>query len=410
MSPATLIPPAPAPARFEIRPDGVAAVHRPGRRPHRLLMFGGGVLGGLGLRDHDLGLPGHVADALIGRSGRGADIDVIVDGQPTSGRALDGLRGLRLRRYDAVLLFIGDRPVHSGVSPERWQLEIERLVRNVRDEVCSSAPVMLCDSAHAMLATGAGPVSRRTSARSDRLSAITAGVAESAGVSVVGLSPVGASSPSVRISPTAYGIWAEIIASRLYGKLLALEDPRALESPAAFRHRPDPEGPRQRALAQMRFSFGTRSPMLDAIVARARIAFGTRSAYLNIIDGDTQRTFASTSAELDVIDRAGSFCTHTIRTDGLTLVNDSHRDPRFQGNPHTEGDEPVRFYAGYPIHSWDGYRLGALCIVDGTPRNMLPFELHALRDLAGRIEQEIWRSALRDVGLPHGAARPGLWI
>lgn len=373
-------------------------------------MFGGGLLAGVGLRDHNLGLPGHVADALIERSGRGADIDVIVDRFPTSMRALDGLRGLRLRRYDAVLVFVGDRPVRAGVNPDRWQREIETLVRTVRDQVSPGAPVILCDTAHAMLTMGTSPVSRRTNARSDRLSAITAGVAESAGVSVVELTPVAAAASTTRLSATTYGIWADIIASRLYGKLLTLEDPKVRESPAAFRSRPDPEVPRQRALGQMRLAQGVRNPMLDFIVSQTRIAFGTRWAHLNIIDGDVQRTYASASPELGVSDRKWSFCDHTIRTDVLTLVNDSLCDPRFQDNPLTRGDEPIRFYAGYPIHSWDGFRVGALCIVDSFPRNMMPSELNALRDFAGRIEQEIWGAALRDVGLPANAGRHGLWL
>lgn len=407
MSLATLRTPAPL---LDVRPDRVAAVRRSGRRPHRLLMFGGGVLGGTGLRDHNLGLPGHLADALIGRSGRGADIDVIVDGDPTSLRALEGLRGLRLRRYDAVLVFVGDRPVRSGIKPDGWQREIQTLVRTVREEVCASAPVILCDTAHSMLTVGAGPVSRRTNARSDRLSAVTAGVAESAGVSVVELTPVTATTSSTRFSEATYGVWADIIASRLYKKLLALEDPNTQYSPAMFRRLQDPERPRQGALAQMRLAYGVRNPILDFIVAQTRIAFGTRSAYLNIIDCDLQRTYASSWAQLAVTDREGSFCDHTIRTDGLTLVNDSHFDPRFRDSSRTDGGEPIRFYAGYPIHSWDGYRIGALCIVDGAPRSMMPSELLPLRDFAGRIEQEIWGTALRADGLPHGAARPGLWM
>lgn len=398
------------PPLLEVRPDGVAAVRRSGRRPHRLLMFGGGVLAGVGLRDHNLGLPGHVADALVGRSGRGADIDVIVDRFPTSMRALGGLRGLRLRRYDAVLVFVGDRPVRAGVTPDRWQREIETLVRTIRDEASPCAPVIICDTAHAMLRAGTGPLSRRTNARSDRLSAVTAGVAESAGVSVVELTPVAADTSSIRLSATTYGIWADVIASRLYGKLLTLEDPKVLESPAAFRSRPDPERPRQKALAQMRLAHGVRNPVLDSIVAQARIAFGTRAAQLNIIDGDLQRTYASSSAELSVTDREESFCDHTIRTDLLTLVNDSHCDARFQDNPRARGEAPVRFYAGYPIHSWDGFRIGALCIFDSSPRNMMPSELNTLRDFAGRIEQEIWSAALRDVGRPDGAMRQGLWM
>ena len=196
-------------------------------------------------------------------------------------------------------------------------------------------------------------------------------------------------------SVTTYTIWADAVVSRLHPRLRVLEARATPDTPRAFRDRADPERPRMRALAQMRLRPDDRGGVLDYIVTQARTTFRADAAHLNIIDGDVQWAQASTDPEPAALPRDIAFCDETIRSDGLTLVNDAKRDPRFRTNPLTDGDAPIRFYAGYPIHSWDGYRIGALCIVGSTPRSMLGSELLPLQDFAGRVEQELWTMALR---------------
>src|SRR5262249_36197610 len=49
----------------------------------------------------------------------------------------------------------------------------------------------------------------------------------------------------------------------------------------------------------------------------------------------------------------------------------------------------VRFYAGAPIRTPDGFRLGALCAMDTSPRRIRPSQQEALRDLAQLVADEI---------------------
>ncbi|MCU1473554.1 GAF domain-containing protein [Amnibacterium sp.] len=379
-----------------LAPDRVAAVRRSGWQPHRVLMLGGGVLRGLGLRSHNLGLPGHVADQLSARTGRGVDLDVIVEDDPTAARALEGVRGLRLRRYDAIVVFLDAEAARSCGRPDRWRRRIEQLCNTLQDECATEATIVIYDAPcedTGML----GLPSRRVRTTIDKMAAEVAAVSFLFGVTFDSLPSAGTRmTMGIVPSATTYAIWADAIVNRLHPRLRALEARSTPDTPRAFRNRPDPERPRMRALAQMRLRPNHRDSLLDYIVTQAKVTFRADAAHLNIIDGDLQWAQASTDAEAAEVSREFAFCNQTIQADGLTLVNDAQRDPRFRGNPLTEGPDPIRFYAGYPIHTWDGYRIGALCIIGSTPRSMLESELLPLQDFAGRVEQELWATALRE--------------
>jgi PAS domain S-box-containing protein len=78
-----------------------------------------------------------------------------------------------------------------------------------------------------------------------------------------------------------------------------------------------------------------------------------------------------------------AFCVRTVRGDAALIVPDARLDPRFRGEAIVTGEPGVRFYAGVPLISGAGERLGTLCVVDFQPRAGLePGQLEALQDLA----------------------------
>jgi GAF domain-containing protein len=49
----------------------------------------------------------------------------------------------------------------------------------------------------------------------------------------------------------------------------------------------------------------------------------------------------------------------------------------------------VRFYAGHPIQSIGGHRIGVLCVYDTRPHRLLDDDVDALRDLALLTEARV---------------------
>lgn len=118
-------------------------------------------------------------------------------------------------------------------------------------------------------------------------------------------------------------------------------------------------------------------------------------AVFNLVDEDRQWAKSIQGLEGVEVPRKDSFCAHTIQGERVMVVQDARSDVRFADNPLVTGDPNIVFYAGCPVHAPDGHRIGALCAVDKKPRNLLPREIQALRDLAGVLESELRLDEIR---------------
>ncbi len=127
----------------------------------------------------------------------------------------------------------------------------------------------------------------------------------------------------------------------------------------------------------------------DRITRIAAAAFGAPISTVTLIDEDRQWHKACLGVSGREDDRAVSFCAVAIETPRPLIVNDARKDPRFAENPLVTGPPHIRFYAGQPITTVDGFRVGTLCVIDTRPREFSAAETALLRDLARIAEDEL---------------------
>lgn len=127
----------------------------------------------------------------------------------------------------------------------------------------------------------------------------------------------------------------------------------------------------------------------DRITRMARRLFDVDICLISLVD--TNRQWFKSKVGLDACEteRDISFCGHAILHDEVFVINDAATDNRFYDNPLVTGAPNVRFYAGYPIKSPTGHRIGTLCIIDSKPRKLSPDEIRTLKDLGAMVEDEI---------------------
>ena len=108
-------------------------------------------------------------------------------------------------------------------------------------------------------------------------------------------------------------------------------------------------------------------------------------ALINFIDHDRQWFKAEIGLGLRQASLDVSICSQAILQPDLFIVPDTLMDARFAENPLVTGWPHLRFYAGAPLETSDGFRLGTLCVCDYRPRGLLDTQKEALRTLAHQV-------------------------
>lgn len=124
----------------------------------------------------------------------------------------------------------------------------------------------------------------------------------------------------------------------------------------------------------------------DRITKLASAICGTSIAAVTFIDQDRQWIKSSVGmGDLKETKRSDSFCTFTIQDETVLEVRDALKDSRFKNNKLVNGAPNIRFYAGAPLITPQGHRLGALCVIGLEPKALTDEQLEALKILSGQV-------------------------
>lgn len=128
----------------------------------------------------------------------------------------------------------------------------------------------------------------------------------------------------------------------------------------------------------------------DRIAAIAARTFGVPIGIVSVVDTD-RIWFKAHHGLPDVqqIEREPGLCASAILHDGPWVVSDAATDPRTLTNSLVAGEFGLRFYAGVPLTTSEGFNLGTLCVLDTEPREVTESEVQTLGDLATLVVSEL---------------------
>ncbi len=128
--------------------------------------------------------------------------------------------------------------------------------------------------------------------------------------------------------------------------------------------------------------------LLDSLTQAAADLCETPIALICLIDSTRTRVKSCVGMKAPAMPRDFSFCAHTILTpDKVLEVPDARLDERFRDNFLVTSALSVRFYAGHPLVTEDGFSLGTICVADRRPRQLTEAQRNGLRHLSLTITQ-----------------------
>jgi len=108
--------------------------------------------------------------------------------------------------------------------------------------------------------------------------------------------------------------------------------------------------------------------VFDKIVAMTSAYFNAPITLISIVDEHRQWFRARVGLEATQTPREVSFCAYSTLDNSRLEVLDASVDTRFQDNSLVTGAPYIRYYAGAPLVTEDGFTLGSLCIIDTVAR------------------------------------------
>ncbi len=163
---------------------------------------------------------------------------------------------------------------------------------------------------------------------------------------------------------------------------------------------PDNEDKRIQKLLRYRVLDTAAETAYDDLTAIAAHICGTPVALVSLVDVDRQWFKAKVGVDAAQTPRDLAFCAHAILQPTVMVVPDAREDPRFANNPLVTSEPHIRFYAGAPLITSEGYAMGTICVIDSQPRQLTAAQIEALEALARQtvsqlemriMVQQIWQ-------------------
>ncbi|MEL1242479.1 ATP-binding protein [Flavobacterium flavipallidum] len=116
---------------------------------------------------------------------------------------------------------------------------------------------------------------------------------------------------------------------------------------------------------------------------------GVPMAHISFIDESRQWFKSEIGIGVSEVPREISFCQYTIMESELVEISDTHLNERLKDDPNVTGGFKIRFYAGIPLTTPDGYNIGTICALDHVTKELNENQRNALSILAKHVINQL---------------------
>jgi len=148
---------------------------------------------------------------------------------------------------------------------------------------------------------------------------------------------------------------------------------------------PDNEAQRLAALKEYHILDTAAEQAYDDITALAAYVCHTPIAMISLVDESRQWFKSRLGLNAQETPRDVAFCAHAILQTEPLIVQDALKDARFADSALVTRDPHIRFYAGFPLTSPEGFALGTLCAIDRKPRQLSAEQKTAMEALSRQV-------------------------
>jgi diguanylate cyclase (GGDEF)-like protein len=142
------------------------------------------------------------------------------------------------------------------------------------------------------------------------------------------------------------------------------------------------EAERLKALADYNILDTLPEQAFDDLTAIAAYICKTPIALISLVDADRQWFKSNIGLKVRETPRESAFCSYAIlHPENILVIPNAMKDDRFANNPLVKSNSKIRFYAGAPLVTPNGFPIGTLCVMDTVPRQLSYQQLDALRRL-----------------------------